>query len=168
MSAPVGARTTKDVPGNAPCGAVNVKSSKARRTAAPEGFWVVALTCKSNSESGLAQEGAAKFDLCTVHDVRRRLPERLGELRDELAAGGARDRVGRAQLRLDERRRRTGPRRDGPTDDGRGLDGYLCGNQPVRRVLRWRGGRRDDSARTRREILTTQTVTVGYAGAVAT
>ena len=54
MSAPVGARTTKDVPGNAPCGAVNVKSSKARRTAAPEGFWVVALTCKSNSESGLA------------------------------------------------------------------------------------------------------------------
>ena len=38
-------RETKDVPGNAPCGAVNVKSSKARRTAAPEGFWVVALTC---------------------------------------------------------------------------------------------------------------------------
>ena len=95
-------------------------------------------------------------------DVRRRLPERLGELRHELAAGGARDRVGRAQLRLDERRRRAGPRRDGPTDDRRGLDGYLCGNQPVRRV------RRDDSARTRREILTTQTVTVGYAGAVAT
>ena len=35
--------------------------------------------------------------------------------------------------------------------------GYLCGNQPVRRVhpasRRWRGGRRDDSARTRRKIL---------------
>ena len=36
----------------------------------------------------------------------------------------------------------------------------LCGNQPVRRVhaieqasRRWRGGRRDDSARTRRKIL---------------
>ena len=110
----------------------------------------------------IEQKGAAIFDLCTVYNVRRRLPERLGELRHELAAGGARDRVGRAQLRLDERRRRAGPRRDGPTDDGRGLDGYLCGNQPVRRV------RRDDSARTRREILTTQTVTVGYAGAVAT
>ena len=35
--------------------------------------------------------------------------------------------------------------------------GYLCGNQPVRRVhpasRRWRGGRRDDSARTCRKIL---------------
>ena len=51
--------------------------------------------------------------------------------------------------------------------------GALCGNQPVRRVRRhrhavelasrrWRGGRRDDSARTRRKILiSTQVTTAG-------
>ena len=162
MSAPVGARTTKDVPGSAPCGAVNVKSSKARRTSGAGGVRVVALTCKSNSESGLApprwsrrrvdgvvevdatiqmkgrlsifsrtvlaldgrDEGAAKFDFWLVALTCAVACQSAGELRHELAAGGARDRVGRAQLRLDERRRRAGPRRDGPTDDGRGLDSY--------------------------------------------
>ena len=79
---------------------------------------------EGDAELLFAENGGAGGVLGRGVDVRRRLPERLGELRHELAAGGARDRVGRAQLRLDERRRRAGPRRDGPTDDGRGLDGY--------------------------------------------